>query len=69
VLGATGFYCLEVSFKEFYMRWLDDALRRARERDFAPVNAVYSYLRFGDNPRYQPVDDPARLTPFGSRSA
>jgi SMI1 / KNR4 family (SUKH-1) len=68
VIGATGFYCLEVSFEQFYMRWLDDALRRARKRDFAPVNAVYSYLRFGDNPRYQPVDDPARLTPFESRS-
>jgi hypothetical protein len=62
VLGATGFYCLEVSFEQFYKRWLDDALRRALSHDFAPVKAAYSYLRFGDNPRYQPVDDPARLT-------
>ncbi|HEU0185769.1 MAG TPA: SMI1/KNR4 family protein [Blastocatellia bacterium] len=56
VESATGFYCLEVSFEQFYMRWLDDALRQARDPDFVPVNAFYSYLRFGDNPRYRPVD-------------
>jgi SMI1 / KNR4 family (SUKH-1) len=53
--GATGFYCLEVGFEQFYMRWLDHALRRLREPDFVPVNAYYSYLEFGDNPRYRPV--------------
>jgi hypothetical protein len=58
VEGATGFYCLEASFEQFYMRWLDDALRQAREPDFVPENAYYSYLRYGDNPRYRPVDDP-----------
>jgi SMI1 / KNR4 family (SUKH-1) len=57
VEGATGFYCLEVSFEQFYMRWLDDALRQERDPDFVPVNAYYSYLRFGDNPRYRPVDE------------
>jgi hypothetical protein len=53
--SATGFYCLEVGFEQFYRRWLDHALRRLREPDFVDVNAEYSYLKFGDNPRYRPI--------------
>jgi hypothetical protein len=55
VWSATGFYCLEVSFEVFYRRWLDDSLRRIHAGDFAPVNACYSFLRFGNNPRYRLV--------------
>ncbi len=51
--GCQESLAFNVSMK-FLMRWLDDTLRRIRERDFAPVKASYSYLRFGDNPRYRP---------------
>lgn len=53
--SATGLYSLEVGFEELYERWLGDALDRARSKDFAPVNARYGFLRYGDNPRYRPV--------------
>lgn len=53
--AATGLYCLEVDFATWYSRWLDDALARAARGEFAPENAWYSYLRYGDNPRYRVV--------------
>jgi hypothetical protein len=56
VVGATGLYCLEVDFKTWYSRWLDYALDRAsRGDDYIPARATYSYLEFGDNPRYRIV--------------
>ncbi|MFE5550063.1 SMI1/KNR4 family protein [Streptomyces sp. NPDC056534] len=54
--GSTGLYCLEVNFLTWYKRWLDDALDRVARADFAPVNAHYSDLKFGDNPRYRLVN-------------
>ncbi|MFC0533750.1 SMI1/KNR4 family protein [Phytohabitans kaempferiae] len=48
--GSTGLYCLEVDFETFYARWL----RRALAGEELP-NAYYSYLEYGDNPRYRPV--------------
>jgi hypothetical protein len=48
--GSTGLYCLEVDFPTFYERWL----RRALSGETAP-SAYYSYLEFGDNPRYRPL--------------
>ena len=51
VAGSTGLYCLEVDFGTWYGRWLDDAADRVRRNDFAPVDAWYSFLEFGDNPR------------------
>lgn len=41
--GATGLYCLEVGFGDFHARWLEDALRRARARDFAPGPGYFEY--------------------------
>lgn len=55
VVGATGLYCLEVGFLTWYGRWLDDALHRVAAGEFAPVDAEYSFLRHGDNPRYRVV--------------
>lgn len=55
VVGGSGMYCLEVDFRTWYTRWLDDALERAGRGDFAPENSVYSVLRHGDNPRYRVV--------------
>ncbi|MGN9908454.1 SMI1/KNR4 family protein [Phytohabitans sp. LJ34] len=49
--GGTGLYCLEVDFPTFYARWL-----RRELAGQAKPNAYYSYLEFGDNPRYRPLD-------------
>jgi hypothetical protein len=53
---ASGLYCLEVDFATWYTRWLDDALERTARGDFAPENATYSVLRYGDDPRYRLVE-------------
>jgi hypothetical protein len=53
--SATGLYCLEVDFLEFYERWLDTALACVRDGEFRAPEARYSYLEFGSNPRYQRV--------------
>lgn len=53
--SATGLYCLEVDFLTWYTRWLDDALDRVARGAFEPVDATYSVLRYGDNPRYRPT--------------
>lgn len=69
VAGATGLYCLEVDFLTWYRRWLDDAVDRAERGDFAPVDARYSFLRFGDNPRYQPRYQPPVSVPVPAAPA
>ena len=52
--SGTGLYCLEVDFPAFYQRWLDAELARVVGGGPRP-NARYSFLAYGDNPRYQPV--------------
>lgn len=58
VPGGTGLYCLETDFLTWYSRWLDDALARAEQGMFDPVDARYPFLRYGDNPRYRMVVRP-----------
>jgi hypothetical protein len=54
VAGGSGLYCLEVDFATFYRRWLDAEVARAATGEPAP-DAYYSFLEYGENPRYQPV--------------
>lgn len=55
--SATGIYDLGVDFLTWYGRWLDDVLDRARTGDFGTANARLPALRYGDNPRYEPLSD------------
>ncbi len=50
---STGLYCLEVGFLTFYRRWLDDVAARAALGEAYSPNAHYSFLQYGDNPRYR----------------
>ncbi len=50
---ATGLYCLNVGFFAWYERWLDNALEQVAKNDFTLKNAHYSFLEFGNNPRYR----------------
>ncbi|GGT05534.1 hypothetical protein GCM10010156_74060 [Planobispora rosea] len=52
--SSTGLYCLEIGFATLYRRWLEESLAEAQER-FTPPEASYSFLRYGDNPRYRPI--------------
>jgi hypothetical protein len=52
--SSTGLYCLDVDFPTFYQRWLDAELARVLRGEPKP-NAHYSFLEYGDNPRYQPI--------------
>jgi hypothetical protein len=52
--NGSGLYCLNVDFLTFYRRWLDDALEAATRGRYWPDPAYYSFLRYGNNPRFRP---------------
>jgi hypothetical protein len=53
--SSTGLFCLEVDFQTWYSRWLDDAIEQATNPDHVKTYSPYSYLRYGDNSRYELV--------------
>ncbi len=53
--NGNGLYCLEVDFLSFYRRWLDDALARAAGDQSGLRYVSYDILRYGRNPRFQPI--------------
>lgn len=51
--NGSGLFSLRIDFLEFYSRWLDDSLARARAGDFRARSVGWSSLEYGDNPRYR----------------
>lgn len=48
----TGIYSLKIDFLGWYEKWLDASLERVQISNFRPTNKSYSFLEYGNNPRY-----------------
>jgi hypothetical protein len=47
--SSSGLFCLEVDFRTWYSRWLDDAIDQAT--NLAYIRTPGGFLRYGNNPR------------------